>query len=169
MDRRSRSSRDVRLGSRVLWCIGALMAAVSLLGAAPTPERNPASAGDLPFTADGIMASLDQVLGWYRQARIAMRSANGLAGVVFGPADEQTARHLVERGFDTARAQAALIGGPGSGPDRAGASERAGAERERLGAAIRGGEQELARLQRRVRTAAPAQRRALEREALARR
>jgi len=145
------------------------MAAVSLLGAAPTPERNPASASDLPFTTDGIMASLDQVLDWYRQARIAMRSANGLAGVVFGPADEQTARHLVERGFDTARAQAALIGRPGTGPDRAGATERAGAQREQLEGAIRRGEQELERLQRRMRTAAPAQRRTLEREALARR
>src|SRR5262249_17431681 len=75
----------------------------------------------------------------------------------------------VERGLDTAEAEAGRIGGPGTGPDRAGASGRAGAEREQLEGAIRRGEQELARLQRRMRTAAPAQRRALEREALARR
>ncbi len=51
------------------------------------------------------MASLNQALAWYREARVAMRSA----GVVFAQEDEQTALRVLERAFDAARAQASVL------------------------------------------------------------
>jgi hypothetical protein len=144
-----------------------ILAALLLLGAAPTPEQNPAPSGaEVPFTAESVMESLERALGWYRQARIVMRSVNGMGSTFFGRDDEEVARHLLERAFDTARAQAALLDAADGPRDAAGAAQPRDA-RQRLEASLRREEQDLAQLRRRLRAAPPARRQALEREAVA--
>jgi hypothetical protein len=145
---------------------GVVLLALLLLGAAPAPEQSPAPGGDVPFTPDSVIQSLERALGWYRQARIVMRSVNGLGGTFFGRDDEEAARHLLERAFDAARAQAALLDRKAETRDAAGVAQPSN-ERERLEAAVGREEQDLARLRQRVRAAPPANRRALERQALA--
>ena len=130
-----------------------LLAALLLLGAAPAADPSPPPSTDVPFSSESVRASLDQALAWYRQARIVMRSVNGIGSTFFGRDDEETARRLLERAFDTARAQAVLIDQE-DGERGAAASRSPGPERDQLQATIRREEAELARLQRRGRAGA---------------
>ena len=68
----------------------AVLAALLLVGAAPEPGSSPSPppAADVPFTSKSVMGTLDQGLDWYRQARIVMRSVNGIDSIFFGRADE---------------------------------------------------------------------------------
>src|SRR5512138_302348 len=62
----------------------------------PRPAEQPtAGAARAPpvRTPEQVMASLNRVMTWYRQARIVMRAVEGRG--VFGPADEQTALRLL--------------------------------------------------------------------------
>ena len=87
--------------------------------AAATPAAAPDS--ERPVTADRVIASLNQTLAWYREARVAMRAV----GTVFAREDEQTALAVLRRAFETARAQAAVLAA-GSGPAPAAQNAKAG-------------------------------------------
>ena len=126
----------------------------------------PASAPDSehPVTPDRVIASLNQTLAWYREARVAMRAV----GTVFAREDEQTALAVVRRAFETARAQAAVLAaasGPAPTAQRAEAGPLAG-KRAQLNATIQTDQQEVERLRERLRTA-PAARRAAVQDDLA--
>jgi hypothetical protein len=130
--------------------------------AAVTQDAPPASAP--PVTPDRVIASLNQTLAWYREARVAMRAV----GTVFAREDEQTALAVLRRAFETARAQAAVLAaasGPTPTAQRADAGPLAG-KRAQLNAAIQTDQQEVGRLRERLRTA-PAARRAAVQDDLA--
>jgi hypothetical protein len=138
----------------------ALLAGLLLvsLAAAALPDASPDSAD--PVTPDRVIASLNEVLAWYREARVAMRAV----GPVFAREDEQTALAVLRHAFETAQAQATLLGtGSGSAtvPQQADAGPLAG-KRTQMKAAIQADEQEVARLQQRLRTAPRARRPALQ-------
>jgi hypothetical protein len=160
--------------ARVPLPLALLVLAVTVGGGAPAgaradeapPAAKPAapSTPTVPVarTPNQVMGSLNRALTWYRQARIVMRSLDGSG--VFGHADEQTAVRLLGRAFDVARAEAALLGG-----DSAVASatpNRRAEEQKKLEGLVRQGEQEVERLQARIR-AEPSKRSVLEREAAA--
>jgi hypothetical protein len=75
----------------------------------PVPASEAAAIPPPPFTADQVMASLNRALVWYRQARVVMQSLGGASGSVFTRDDEQTALGVVRRAFEAARAEAALL------------------------------------------------------------
>ncbi len=105
------------------------------------------------------MTSLNQALAWYRQARVGMRAA----GVIFAQEDEQTALRVLERAFDAARAQASVLDlekGPATEAQQADGPQAA--KREQVTAAIQRDQQEIERLQQRLRTARAAQRQAVQ-------
>jgi len=124
----------------------------------------------LPVAPGDVRASLEQALAWYQRTRAAMRSINESAGAVFAREDEQTVLRVLERAFDIARAQAALLDRESArattGAPPPGKSERAAA-REQLQAEIQQDQEQLARLRSRLRTAPARMRAALQREAAA--
>jgi hypothetical protein len=71
--------------------------------ATPPPEDHAAE------TPDSVMASLRRAFGWYQEARIVMQSFRGVVDTDLTPNEEQTARHVLQRAFDTARARAAVL------------------------------------------------------------
>ncbi len=130
--------------------------------AAATPDAAPDS--EPSVTPDRVIASLDQTLAWYRQARVAMRAV----GTVFAREDEQTALAVLRRAFEVARAQAAVLAA-GSGPATAAPRAEAGpvaGKRAEVNAAIQTDQQEVERLRQGLRTA-PAARRAAVQDDLA--
>lgn len=153
-----------------LIAMGATVGTVALSGAradeeqprATSDARSTASRGS-PRSPEQVLASLNRVMAWYRQARIVMRSIDGTG--VFASTDEQTAVRLLGRAFDAARAQAALLGREPGAP--ASADGRRGERRVKLEATVRQDEQEVASLRARLREAAPGQRPALERASVA--
>ena len=102
----------------------------------------------------------------YQQARIAMQSANEAAGGLIVREDEQTLLRVVQRAFDVAKAQAALLARSGttapteSPPPAIEPGER----RAELEKAVRDDERELARLRQLARNVPRARRAAVERE-----
>src|SRR5262249_10032982 len=112
---RSYSPTEIRgpgMPTRILLAIVLAGSVSSIALAAPTgngsgAEHHDGSAHEQPTTPDQVIASLDQTLGWYRDARLAMRGV----GSLFGREDEQTALAVLRRAFETARAQAALLAG----------------------------------------------------------
>jgi hypothetical protein len=92
-----------------------------------------------------------------------MRASGGL----FAQEDEQTALGALERAFEAARAQAAVLGLE-KGPQEAQQAESQQAtKREQVTAAVQSDQQELERLQQRLRTARPTERQALQDEVAA--
>jgi hypothetical protein len=125
--------------------------------ATPPPEDHAAE------TPDSVMASLRRVFGWYQEARIAMQSFRGVVDTDLTPDEEQTARHALQRAFDTARARAAALARQQPSDTTATPSDRQPPDkRTQLQAAIQQDELDIARLRRRVRTATAATRPALE-------
>src|SRR5262249_44438192 len=120
---RSYSPTEIRgpgMPTRILLAIVLAGSLSSIALAAPAgngsgAEPHNASGHEQPTTPDQVIGSLDQTLGWYRDARLAMRGV----GSLFGREDEQTALAVLRRAFETARAQAALLAG--SAPAAAGA------------------------------------------------
>ncbi len=123
------------------------IAGAATSGSTPNPDR--------PLTRDRVMGSLNQTLTWYREARVAIRAA----GVVFAQEDEQTAFRVLERAFDAARAQASVLAlEKGSATETQQAEGQRAAKREQVTAALQSDQQEIERLQQRLRTAPAAQR-----------
>src|SRR5262245_59562383 len=67
-------------------------------------------ASDAVITAEHVVTTLNRSLAWYRQARVAMRSLEASTGEVFTRDDQQIVQTVLRRAFDTARAEAALVG-----------------------------------------------------------
>jgi hypothetical protein len=143
-----------------------LASAVLLLIGGP-PER-PSSKGDVEEASEAVLAPLRRILAWYQQARVVMQAANLAAGSLFSDADQQTVLRVLQRGFDTARAQAALrkdASGPAASSPQPGG--RLADKRERLLAAIRREDEEVIRLRTSLRTAETHDRASLERQLVA--
>src|SRR5262245_6015355 len=153
-----------------LTAVGATVGALAVSGARAEQEK-PKPASDAQTTAspgsprsqEQVLASLNRVMAWHRQARIVMRSIDSSG--VFASTDEQIAVRLLGRSFDVARAEAALLDQKTDTP--ASPDGRRSERRAKLEASIRKDEQEVASLRARLREAAPAQRPALERASVA--
>ncbi len=134
-----------------------LPAVVIAAPAAPEPEE--------PLTPDRVIGSLSRTFGWYQQARNVIRSLDSVGGALFVREAEPNAVRILQRAFDVARAQAALLSRDAGASATAGPEPKKPAdERTRLEASIRRDEQERARLRTELQTAAPGQRSALERQ-----
>ena len=108
---------------------------------AATPEAP--SDSKRSITPDRMIASLNQTLAWYREARVAMRAG----GTVFAREDEETALALLRRAFETARAQATVLAaasGPAPAAQRTEAGPLAG-KRAEVNAAIQANQREVER------------------------
>jgi hypothetical protein len=138
----------------------ALFAGLFLVfGAAAAPPDAPPGS-EHPITPDRVIASLEQTLAWYREARVAMRAL----GTVFAREDEATALAVLRRAFETARAQAA-VAAVGSGGATATQPAKAGplsGRRVQVTLAIQTDQQDIERLRQRLRTARRGQRPALQ-------
>src|SRR5688500_9372849 len=86
-----------------------LLLAMLLVGAAAAEVPPPASPADVSLTPEAVMRPLNDALTWYRQARVVMRSAADSGGGLFAREGEDLALRLLQRGFDVARAKAALV------------------------------------------------------------
>jgi hypothetical protein len=141
----------------VLIAVTILIAPVALVVANEGPSDS-ASSWNVPFTSSQVLASLNQTLGWYREARVAMQAA----GVVFATQDEQTALAVLRRAFDIARAEAAVLNGEtdaakSTPPDLRDKPERTD-KRAEVNAAIQKDQQDVDALRKQLRSAPAKQR-----------
>jgi hypothetical protein len=156
----------------ILFVVLSLVRAADLhaLPAASADTKTSPGASDKPsptsaLTPDTVMASLDRVFAWYRQTRVVVRSSDSIVGGVFARDDEQTAREVLKRAFEVARAQAAVVArAPTSSPGGGQPSGRAHEQEERLQAAVGQDEADVARLRDRLRVAPRRTRPTLEQE-----
>lgn len=128
----------------------------SSVGATP-PDATPSS--DHPITPDRVIASLNQTLSWYREARVAMRAG----GTIFAREEEQAALTVLRSAFEAARAQAAVVA-VGSGAATAGQHVESSPRAEKIAqvkAEIQTDRKEVARLRQQLRTASRARRAAV--------
>jgi len=146
--------------TRILLAIvlAASLASIALAapaGNGPGAEHHDASAHAQPITPDQVIASLDQTLAWYREGRLAMRGVG-----LFGREDEQTALAVLRSAFVTARAQAALLAGsaPAAAASQPGEAGPLAGKSTEIKTAIEADQQEVKRLQQRLRNATRAQR-----------
>jgi hypothetical protein len=151
------------------WVLPILLVIVRCIGSTSASAEPPVQP-DLPFTRADVMFSLDQSLVWYQQARVSMRSINETAGSLFAREDEQTVLRILERAFEKARAQSALlsqasVAGANDSPARP--AGRQADERARLQTEIRRDEEEVTRLRARLRAAPGSMRVALQRQLVA--
>ena len=106
--------------------------------------------------ADAVISLLNQTASWYRETRAVPRTS-------LAREDDQTALAVLQRAFDTARAQAALVATekkPSTGEQVAEAAPRVG-KRAEITATIQSDLQELRRLEQRFRTTPPNRRAAV--------
>jgi len=143
---------------RLFLLIAFAVSLVSPVRAAP-PSNGSASNGsapEQPFTPDEVMASLNETIAWYREARLAMRGM----GSVFGREDEQTALAVLRAAFEKGRAQAALLAASGRGAASTKATDAGplAGKRTEVEAAIQADREEIDHLQQRLQRAPRAQR-----------
>ena len=100
-------------------------------------------------TAEGVIASLNDVLTWYRQAKVVSQVVSHPSGAQLARDGEQLALQVVERAFEAARASLPLI--PREGAREVGPRDRRTNQREDLTATVRRREEDVARLRARVR------------------
>jgi hypothetical protein len=149
-----------------LCAIVALLAGASLLGARPPegPRETKPAAAESALAAESVTAPLQRTLAWYRDARVAMQSLRAALGD-FDRGEEKTAKRVVLRAFDAARARAAVVAqdeqtGSPETPARPNRARR----RAQIEAAVEREERGIAALRARLRAAPPAARAALERD-----
>jgi hypothetical protein len=147
------------------WSLLALLLLATAAGAAPASASPDGSS--VPFSADEVVAALGQTLAWYQQARATMRAINTTADPIFAREDQETVLRLLQRAFDAAHAQAALLNQAKSLPANQGPQGRPADERTRLEADIARDQQEVERLRLRIRQAPARSRAALEHEQVA--
>src|SRR5262249_9397636 len=150
--------------TRILLAIvlAASLASIALAapaGNGPGAEHHDASAHAQPIQPYQVIASLDQTLAGYREARLAMRGVG-----LFGREDEQTALAVLRSAFVTARAQAALLAGsaPAAAASQPGEAGPLAGKSTEIKTAIEADQQEVERLQQRLRNAPHAQRAAVQ-------
>ena len=121
-------------------------------------------------TGEEILDDLKRALAWYQQARQAMQTAREAAIVLPARDDEPTIVRALQRAFDAARAQGALLAEPapadasaGDTPQAPPATRRA-ERRTKLEAAIREDERQVALLREKARTTPAARREPVERD-----
>ncbi|HEY4908218.1 MAG TPA: mechanosensitive ion channel family protein [Methylomirabilota bacterium] len=154
--------KSVTAPARVLTT--ALLAGLVLATGTMAAQPGPAPDSERALTPDRVIASLNEVLAWYRAARMAIRAVG--TGTVFGREDEQTALAVLRRAFETARAQAAVLAAASAATpaaQRADAGPLA-ARRAQVNAAIVADQKEVERLQQRLKSAPAARRAALQDE-----
>ncbi len=148
---------------RLLVAVPLLLGVAGPSTAAPGPPSTPPARTELAMPPDRVMASLNEAIAWYRQARGAMRSVNGATGPIFSRDDEQAALHLLQRAFDVAHGEAALLApqkeSPGAGAKPA--SDQRGAQVE---SSVRQDEDDVTQLEKRLGTVPAAQRTAVARD-----
>jgi hypothetical protein len=149
----------MRLAS--IWRLWAVVCVAVPAGQAVAQETSP-SPPAYTATAESVMASLNDVLSWYRQAKVVTQSVSHPSGAPLARDGEQLALRVVERAFETARASLPLI--PRESAREGDPRERRTNQLEELTAAIRRREEEVARLRARARAVRPRDRPALERE-----
>src|SRR5262249_57231958 len=76
------------------------------------PRRASRPSSTQQLAPDRVIASLNEALAWYRDARVAIHAV----GTVFAREDEQTALAVLRRAFETARAHAAVIAASAPAP-----------------------------------------------------
>ena len=128
---------------------------------APPGGESQAQPGSYSVTADAVMATLNQALAWYRQAKAAIASQSYPGAAPLSRDGDQLATHVVERAFDAARASAALIAKESKAETRV---SRVSERREEALAGVRRREAEIARLQARLRSVPQRARAAVERD-----
>jgi Mechanosensitive ion channel len=162
---RKRAAESSRVDSAGRWRVTTRCALgvlpVVLLIVAMADANPPAQSGSV-MTPDHVVATLNRSLGWYQEARVVMRSLEASTGEVFARDDQQTALTVLRRAFDTAQAEATLVG-----LDSAPAPQNATRPAEKtaeLEHAIQDDLREVARLRNRVRVAAAPTRAAVQRQ-----
>jgi hypothetical protein len=147
-----------------------------LIGAVPARSQDASSAA---LTEDQVLEPLKRTLAWYQQARATMQTAREASVALTTREDDATVLRILQRAFDVARIRAALVAPPAPAADAQapdGASQpaqtpdrraRRAERRAKLEAAIREGEQEVARLRERAERTPRARREAVDREATA--
>ena len=143
---------------RFLVLVALAVSLASPAGAAPSRNGSAPSGStpEQPFNPEQVMASLNETIAWYRDARVAMHGM----GSVFGQEDEQTALAVLRAAFEKARAQAALLAAREHGTASTPATD-AGAltgKRTEVEAAIQADRQQIDQLQQRIKKAPRAQR-----------
>lgn len=149
-------------GTRPLLIVLLLASAAGAAPPSPSPDGS-----SVPFSADEVVASVGQALAWYQQARATMRAINSTADPLFAREDHETVLRLLQRAFDAAHAEAALLNQAKSAPANPGPEGQPPNERARLEADIARDQQEVERLRLRIRQAPARARAPLEREQLA--
>jgi len=144
----------------LVWAV--LLAGLTAGEVAAADEAQSAPGAGYTVTADGMMAALNDVLAWYRQARTVMQSFNHPSGAPVARDGEQLALRIVDRAFDTARASVALVAEESGRP--AAPRGRSANQREELAAAVRRREADVARLRSRLQAATRRNKSALESE-----
>jgi ABC-type glycerol-3-phosphate transport system permease component len=134
-----------------------LLLAMLLVGAGAAEVPPPASPADVSLTPEAVMRPLNDALTWYRQARVVMRSVADSGGGLFAREGEDLALRLLQRGFDVARAKAALVSD--ARPHAAAQSD----DVQQLNAAIAADEAELTRVRAELRRASASRKAALQR------
>ncbi len=143
--------RTTGAGKRVEIGVVAL-ATVFLIGAAPAAPSPPDAGGHtssppgMSITPDAVTASLNRALAWYRQSQVVLRSASAVTGPLLAGEDERTALRILQRAFDAAHAEAALVGQEGQPASVDPRATRLAQQRAKLEADVQRDEQEVARL-----------------------
>ena len=119
-------------------------------------------------TADDVLDGVKQALEWAQQARATMHAVREASVSIPVREEEQAVVRVLQRVFESARAQATLVVQAPTGSDEEKARTARRVERRaKLEAAIREGEREVERTKAQARSAPRAQREAREREASA--
>jgi hypothetical protein len=140
------------------------LALATVLSVAAIPAGADDAAPELP-AAEDVLEALKRTLAWYQQARVATQAGREAGVVLTARDDEPIAVRVLERAFEVARGEAAVLARSDSpaSPETTPASRRA-ERRATLNAAIREAERELVRLRERQRGAPASRRAALARE-----
>jgi hypothetical protein len=135
---------------------------VLALGVSAAPAA-PASGQAASLEPDKVLASLNDALAWYQQVRVAMQGVDGSPGFTDLREERQTAVAILQRAFDLARAQAAVLATEPAAAV-ADAAPDAGDTAPDLEAVIKHDEQEVSRLAAEAKRASGAKWPALARE-----
>jgi hypothetical protein len=144
----------------------ALLLVLGLLAGAPASFAE--DSAPAPPTAEEVLDGLKRTIAWSQQARAAMQTAKEAAVVLAVREDDRTIVAALQRAFEAARAEAALVeqasASASASPGEETPAARRAERRAKLEAAIRANDAALARLRERGRSAPPAQRDALARD-----
>jgi hypothetical protein len=152
---------------RRIWALVLIFGLALTVTPAFAQEPAQETAQELP-TADDVLEHLRSTLAWYQQARVATQAAREGSVLLTTRDEEPTVLRVVQRAFEVARAQAALLtqaGVPSSTAETPAA--RRAQRRAAIETAIREGERELAQRRERAQRTPAARREPLLRDVTA--